>query len=270
VLEIKHILHKEISDYLQVNDVVNLFPLYVCQRKPDAVSPVVVCDSKIVGTVITGKECGMQRISTFWLVANTRDVASLLLHHVKKQYGTEISVNFSLQYYDLAHQTFPTRTITMDHLYVLIPSKFQSAGSSNLSPEDKFGKHQSPYPISLLTPILLKEVMIPEELNPLIGNPNDLEEVVMPFYGMIQENQIVAIAETSVDIGTCAAIQQVYTLKQYRGQGFGKSMVSTLSEILIEQNKMPVYWVSEQNISSIKMVQKLGFELLVRLGCMEA
>lgn len=262
MLEIKQIPHKEISDYLRVNDVVNLFPLYVCQQKPDAVSPVVVDDSKIVGTVITGKECGIQRISTFWLVANNRDVALLLLSHIKNRYGTEISVNFPLQYYDLAHQTFPTRTITIDHLYVLIPSKFQSAGS-------KFGNHQSPYQITLLTPTLLKKVTIPEELNPLIGNPNDLEEV-MPFYGMIQENQIVAIAEASVDIGTCAAIQQVYTLKQYRGQGFGKSMVSTVSEILIRQNKLPVYWVSEQNISSIQMVQKLGFELLIRLGCMEA
>ena len=93
---------------------------------------------------------------------------------------------------------------------------------------------------------------------------------VMPFYGMIQENQIVAIAETSVDIGTCAAIQQVYTLKRCRGHGFGRSMVSTLSEILIMQNKVPVYWVTEQNISSIRLVQKLGFELLIRWGCMES
>ena len=256
MLEIKHILHKEIADYLRVNDVVNLFPLYVCLQKPDATSPVVVDDSKIVGTVITGKECGIQRISTFWLVANNRDVALLLLSHIKNRYGTEISVNFPLQYYDLAHQTFPTRTITIDHLYVLIPSKFQ--------------KHPSHNPITILTQSLFERRMIPEELNPLIGNPNDLEEVVMPFYGMIQENQIVAIAETSVDIGTCAAIQQVYTLKQYRGHGFGKSMVSTVSEILIRQNKIPVYWVSEQNISSIQMAQKLGFELLIRLGCMEA
>ena len=112
-------------------------------------------------------------------------------------------------------------------------------------------------------------MMIPEEIRPLIGNPHDLEEV-MPFYGMIQENQIVAIAEASVDIGTYAAIQQVYTLKRFRGHGFGGSMVGAISEILIVQNKLPVYWVSEQNISSIRLVQKLGFELLIRLGCMES
>ena len=254
-MELKRIPHKEIFNYLRGNDIVNLFPLYVCQQKPDATSPVVVFDSRIVGTVISGKECGIQHISTFWLVANTRDVASLLLNHVKHQHGTEISLNFPIQYYDLAHQTFPTRTITIDHLYVLIPSKFQ--------------KHESPYPISLLAPTLLKQVMIPEELNSLIGDPNDLEEV-MPFYGMIQENQIVAIAEASVDVGTCAAIQQVYTLKRYRGHGFGSFMVSAISEILIVQNKLPVYWVSEQNISSIRLAQKLGFELLIRLGCMES
>ena len=254
-MELKLMPHNEISDYLRRNEVANLFPLYVCQQKPDATSPVVVHDSRIVGTVITGKECGIQPISTFWLVANTRDTASLLLNHVRHQHGTEISVNFPLQYYDLVHQTFPTRTITIDHLYMLLPSKLQ--------------KHKSPYPITLLTPTLLKQMMIPEELKLLIGNPDDIEEV-MPFYGMIQENQIVAIAETSVDIGTYAAIQQVYTLKRCRGYGFGRSMVSTLSEILIMQNKVPVYWVSEQNISSIHLVQKLGFELLIRLGCMES
>ena len=143
-MELKRIPHKEISDYLRGNDIINLFPLYVCQQKPDATSPVVVHDSRIVGTVITGKECGIQPISTFWVVANTRDVASLLLNHVRHQHGTEISINFPLQYYDLAHQTFPTRTITIDHLYVLIPSKFQSAGS-------KFGKHKrsvSPHPVN--------------------------------------------------------------------------------------------------------------------------
>ncbi|MCK4224393.1 MAG: GNAT family N-acetyltransferase [candidate division Zixibacteria bacterium] len=254
-MELKLIPHKEVSDYLRGNEVVNLFPLYVCQQKPDATSPIVVHDSRIVGTVINGKEFGIQPISTFWLVANTRDTASLLLNHTRHQHGTEININFPLQYYDLVHQTFPTRTITIDHLYVLIPSKFQ--------------KHKSPYPITLLTPTLLKQVMIPEELNSLIGDPHDLEEV-MPFYGMIQKNQIVAIAETSVDIGTCAAIQQVYTLKRYRGHGFGKSIISTVSEILIEQNKLPIYWVAEQNISSIRLVQKLGFELLIRLGCMES
>jgi GNAT superfamily N-acetyltransferase len=254
-MELKRIPHKEISDYLRGNEVVNLFPLYVCQQKPDVSSPVVVHDSRIVGTVITGKECGIQPISAFWLVANTWDVASLLLNHVKHQHGGEISINFPLQYYDLAHQTFPTRTITIDHLYVLIPSKLQ--------------KHKSPYPITLLTPTLLKQTMIPEELKLLIGNPDDIEEE-MPFYGMIHDNQIVAIAETSVDIGTCAAIQQVYTLKRYRGHGFGRSMVSTVSEILIVQNKLPIYWVAEQNVSSICLVQKLGFELLIRLGCMES
>jgi len=49
-MELKLMSHNEISDYLRGNEVVNLFPLYVCQQKPDATSPVVVFDSRIVDT----------------------------------------------------------------------------------------------------------------------------------------------------------------------------------------------------------------------------
>ena len=90
-----------------------------------------------------------------------------------------------------------------------------------------------------------------------------------PFYGMIADNQVVALGEALVECERSAAIQQVYTVAAYRGQGLGSAMVSAISERLFGEGKMTVYWVAEDNHSSIRIVQKLGFEFAMSLGCLE-
>lgn len=51
----------------------------------------------------------------------------------------------------------------------------------------------------------------------------------------------------------------VNTLSQYRRQGWGRSVVSALSNYLIESGRTPLYVVSEENDASIHLAESLGF-----------
>jgi GNAT superfamily N-acetyltransferase len=52
----------------------------------------------------------------------------------------------------------------------------------------------------------------------------------------------------------------VQTNPQARGRGFGKSVVSALSNWLLEQNVTPLYTVPEDNETSIRLARGLGYK----------
>lgn len=51
----------------------------------------------------------------------------------------------------------------------------------------------------------------------------------------------------------------VNTLSQYRRQGWGRSVVSALSNDLIESGRTPLYVVAEENEASIHLAESIGF-----------
>ncbi len=253
-MELKYLPHEQLEPYLRVADLLTLFPRYVCQQIPQAISPAIVHEAHIVGTVITGRDCGLPNIFSFWLWANNRQGAHTLLNHLKQQHGDDVCLNFPLQYADLVSQLFPTRPLTRDHLYILLPSQFRA--------------QDSPYPVVPITPTSMEHLNLPDDIAARIGDKETLS-AGMPLYGMIHDYTVIALGEAIADIGTSAAIQQVYTIEAYRGRGLGSAMVSSIAQTLIEQKKIPLYWVAEQNTASIRVTQKLGFELLIRLGCLD-
>ncbi len=231
-----------------------LYPLYICRQTPQAASPAVFDGSGIVGTVLYGKEFGIYPTHSYWLWTNTLAAAELLVDHVKAKALDGLELNFPLHYYDVVQQTFPGRTISMDRFYTLIPSKFQP--------------HQTSHTVVPVTPTLSNQVRIPDELQPLIGDVDHLNDK-SSLYGIVQEQQLIALGEAMVDVGTCAGIGQIYTIQSCRGEGVGKVMLSAITENLLKHGKTPIYWVSEQNQASLRLVEMLGFELLLRLGCLE-
>lgn len=49
------------------------------------------------------------------------------------------------------------------------------------------------------------------------------------------------------------------TLEAYRGQGFGKTAVSSTTEAALAQGKIPVYVTSDSNMASIKTARSVGY-----------
>ncbi len=77
--------------------------------------------------------------------------------------------------------------------------------------------------------------------------------------GAIIDNNLVAIAHTSAFSDKYADVG-VYTLPDYRGQGFAKATAALVCDKLKKQNLTPVWSCGEDNFPSIKIAENLGFE----------
>ena len=77
--------------------------------------------------------------------------------------------------------------------------------------------------------------------------------------GAIIDNNLVAIAHTSAFSKKYADVG-IYTLPDYRGQGFAKTIAALVCDKLLKQNYTPVWSCGEDNFPSIKIAENLGFE----------
>ncbi len=253
-MEIKNTKNQEIIPYLAASGASSLFPLYVCKRRPDVVSPCVITDAGIQGCMVTGRDCGLGWVHSQWLMANDKSAMLSLLKHLRDREGEDVCLNFPLEFHDEVQDIFPGKEITVDQLYILIPSKFHERKAS--------------HPVKLITEELLGQITIPDEMTRLIGSDHKVYNG-LPFYGIVIDNTLVTIGEAMCDDGKSAAIQQVYTVETHRGQGLGSIIVNSIAADLISRKRTPTYWVAEENDSSLHLVQKLGFDLVTRLGCVE-
>ena len=253
-MEIQILENRKLIPHLIKEGVFSLFPLYVCQQKPNCLSPCIIANSQIRGCLVTGSDCGLSWIHPYWLLADNEEAARRLLEYLKERKGNHGSLNYSLEYDKVVQGVLPEAETTVDHLYILKPTRFQEIHTK--------------FPIELITEELLRQVAIPDEMRRLIGSNYEMYNGI-PFYGIVINNQLVTIAEAMCDTGSHAAIQQVYTAVDHRGQGLGKMIVSKIAADLLHQRKTPVYWVAESNLASIRLVEGLGFELTDRLGCLD-
>ena len=80
-----------------------------------------------------------------------------------------------------------------------------------------------------------------------------------PIVGIHVEGQLVAVAGYEV-WGEAIANISVITRPRHRGRGYGKIVVSRLTEEILNQGLAPQYQTLEANVSSMKVAQELGFE----------
>jgi len=74
----------------------------------------------------------------------------------------------------------------------------------------------------------------------------------------IESGEIMAIAHTSARTERHADIG-VVTLKEWRGRGFATDAASIVAKRVQEAGQIPVWSTGEDNISSLRIAQKLGF-----------
>jgi predicted GNAT family acetyltransferase len=69
--------------------------------------------------------------------------------------------------------------------------------------------------------------------------------------------------------GRSTAIQQVFTAPEVRGQGLGHALLAGVCRDLVIAGKRPVYVCAADNRASEALARSVGFELRMRLGCLE-
>lgn len=98
-----------------------------------------------------------------------------------------------------------------------------------------------------------------------VVTPNSLIEKAKnklenPYFFVIkQNNSVVATAQSSRETDTHIAINQVYTMPEYRGQGFAAALVAYISNLIIQTGKTPALYTDLSNPSSNKAYKNVGF-----------
>ena len=82
--------------------------------------------------------------------------------------------------------------------------------------------------------------------------------------GAVVDGRIVATAQTAAITDRYADIG-VATDEQWRGQGFATAAASIVARRIQETGKTPVWSCGEDNMASLRVAQKLGFEEVSRL-----
>lgn len=80
--------------------------------------------------------------------------------------------------------------------------------------------------------------------------------------GIIKDNKIVSMGYIS-DINYGMGNIVIQTIEEYQNRGYGKMVVEKISQEALKNSVLPIYWVENKNIASIKLAESLGFKKVV-------
>jgi GNAT superfamily N-acetyltransferase len=239
-----NVFNHQLAAYLRHVGPAGVFSRYVIGKKAGAASIAAIHEEGIVGTAVSGRTLGLFEAYSHWIFADTYAAAAVLADALS--HDDEIAINFPLIYFDLFQSICAARTLSLDCVYLLPASRFRPLSGQ--------------YDVQKLNSAELKQLVIGEELRPLLGALDDWQGG-MHLYGIVQANQLVCVGEATVQDRELAVIQQLYTVQAYRGQNMARTLVSHVVERLIAEQKVPMYVVSEDNVASRRIAEKLGFIL---------
>lgn len=79
-----------------------------------------------------------------------------------------------------------------------------------------------------------------------------------PVAAAIVDGNIVSIARTYAQTDWHGGIS-IFTLEEWRGKGYATSAASLVAEQLQAMDKVPVWYCGEENVTSLRTAEKLGF-----------
>jgi len=82
-------------------------------------------------------------------------------------------------------------------------------------------------------------------------------------FAVIREGKAIAMASIVASTPQVAVIGNVYTLKSFRGMGYGKAVTSKALSEALKLSRKVVVWVREDNIIAIKLYTGLGFKHVI-------
>jgi hypothetical protein len=240
--------HHQLRDYLEHTGPAGVFSRYVARKQGDGQSLAALHGAHVAGTAIAGRTFDLNEAYSHWVFADTPDAAAALAQALN---GDDPAINFPLVYFDTFQALYPQRAISIDCLYLLPAARFRPATER--------------YPVRKLSVEDLKDLVIPGELRPLLGSPEHWRDD-MELYGVVDEGQLVCMAEATVRDRHIAVIQQLYTITSHRSRQLAQSLVGAMARRLIAGGMVPMYVADEANILSRNLAEKLGFKLDSRWG----
>ncbi len=100
--------------------------------------------------------------------------------------------------------------------------------------------------------VLKKEISLEESFQELSANAKD-------FSCLLIGDEVVSFAAKSRDFEETCAISHVYTLPNYRYQGYAKQIVSVVAGSILLNHKIAYLYVDKNNLIAYHVYQKLGF-----------
>jgi hypothetical protein len=245
--------HGQIRRYLATDPCRNLFPLFVCKERPDHSSPAFIEAGAVRGAVVAGADFGIRPAWAPWLVADSERAAAALLRSVRDR-GRLDGLQLAWEFAHVASELCPEARVTRD-LYLTRPASELPAAH----PERVLRK---------ITPELMTQVDVPPELRRSIG---DLSRLLpgAPFWGLVVEGRMTAIAETIVRVDPFVSFQQVYSLAEVRGQGHAKALIARLLGHPELAGTTVTWLASAANVPSVELALRLGFVEQCAFACVE-
>jgi ribosomal protein S18 acetylase RimI-like enzyme len=248
--------NEELADFLRPIGPAGVFPRYVATQARERLSLTCTRDGRVVGTIIGGAECGLYQAYAYWLIAESDDVAAALCRSLRDADAPGRADRFWLEarpeQAEIVALALRQPVWTRDCLYVAH------------RPIADFGDVR----VERLVAQKLYALSIAPELGPILGVLDDWTDEAA-LYGVVDGNDLIAVAEASVRDDHHAAIQQVFTVSSHRGRGIARAIVATVTNDLLARGLRPVYVVDENNTASVHLVERLGFELLERWAFFE-
>lgn len=262
-LRLANTKNSKLVQFCMTNPLAFHFFGYLFQKTPNEKSDVVFDSSdEVVGILANGRASGHFEFFSDWIASNSKEAVIHLTHRY-----LENLVNDKFPrglWFDLANRDSIETVLghfwntTFDQLLILSPLQIKN--------------QELPDGIEIvqLNADNFDRFVIHELVSPSLGHGNAIKKNGMKFMAAVQNNTVVGIAEASVRFCKIASVQHVFCIPDLRGKGIGSSIVENLChEIFREGIELATYIAAETNLSSIRLAQKVGFELHTRLGFAE-
>jgi len=237
-----------VEAFLATDAVSNVFPLYVARAAPAAPALVAARGARICGTVVSGVASGVRVVPASWLVAETAGAARALFEDLARR-AAPPELSFRLAFALSFRSVFPKLALSRDAFHVLAREPVVSSDPS--------------FRCALVTSRSIRDYRLSDDLRAVVGSPATIPSE--GFFGLLEGDVLVATADSIVDIGGVATIQQVYTTPSRRGRGLATRLVGEVARRLHFAGKRVTYLASEDNLASMRVAERCGFSVAARL-----
>ena len=258
-LHLRNIPNRDLLPLLRLDAPGHVFPLYVVENAPDATTLAVYDDAgdTIHGVLVTGRDVGLMAVGGYWLLAEDRTAADLLLRDLAHR-DPYAELSYPLWARATVRSAFPNGHDSTDELYICTPESFVPQPP----PADLRIKH--------LSYALYKTQVLDPFLRIFIGDvpPNAALPPDYPFFVACDAEGAVAMADATLSTHGASAVMGVATAPAKRGRSYAKTVVAHATAAIVGRGHPAVYLVNADNRASIAVCQAVGYDLHRRYGYM--
>jgi GNAT superfamily N-acetyltransferase len=250
--------NKDLIQLLILNPVFQVYSLYVCEKKPEEESVIAINkESQLIEAILVTGMPDLFVAGGYYLTGINDESARAILDTIKEESDTY--VNYPIYLENAVRSVFPHGDFSTECIHVY--------NQSNEAKQIKGDSLIDSTIVEHLTRELYESLEVDDILYEKV-TPNDIDPI-SKFYCVVVNNKLIAIGEHELENSVSCGISQVYTLEEYRGKGYARSIIRHIAEIIKGNNKMPVYHFSMANIASKKACEHASFMDCIKLGYVE-